>query len=533
MAQFQLHFVSSAAGPELVRTEFEHAICGQIMRSTRGKSEGAFSRTGTFQWTPAVRALCILVLRTKAAKIHTSSAQRPVLQSMSRGAVSALDYAISRRAAWINDMFGTDSQGSLLARRLFKRSNPERKRPGPLAISLNERFLPLSCVEILRDGKLVDQVEELQAMASRLIGPGEWDIAVVSNSRAPGESSLTHAPSLQELRPSYQRELSSMLRCTNIFSPRALRKALQELQATPALHDVHSHLCAALEELDLKLAGSERLGLALKPNDLEILFPGGRPITFGVTPSQVGTLALLRFLRDVRKLPIEIDYSFAHTSDLAKGVDSGGDKNFPECCVMTTASYAMLNRAGRAEYRPLMVMPAATHSIMGASEGGAAALTAPAEYHFLSDIPTTPSFWFETLQRSGVISASRSRSVHADPDETLSALRSKDSNVRAILWFPYNIIASSMTEALALLESPVPGAGLSFIQNMLFVHQSFAKNQRKKLLLNMLIRDSWMRLLEDAQQCATIVNQQLEEEEYRRKLWRYSGLYRFEQQYAA
>src|SRR5690348_17113655 len=130
MTLLHLEF-SSGPQPQLLKSSFEHPLIQQQIVSVRGKSEGAYSKRHSFQWTPAVRALCVLLVRTKVFSIENSNAGVPALQTNARGSISALDYAIGRHAAWIADMFGVDQHGHLIAQRIFKRSNPERKRPGP------------------------------------------------------------------------------------------------------------------------------------------------------------------------------------------------------------------------------------------------------------------------------------------------------------------------------------------------------------------------------------------------------------------
>lgn len=529
MALLQLYF-SGHSTPELHRTVFEHPLSARRVESVRGKSEGAYSRSGSFQWSPAVRALCVLLIKAKEAAVSQRE-QAPILQTNARGAISALDYALGRSAQWIIDFFGSDSAGRPIARRVLTRTNPERKRPGPLAITLNEKFLRPHQIEIIWDEKPVSSAESLAELDRLLVEAGEWELGRTSFGASRSERPLC---SIHELRPSFVREARLMLRATNIFSTRALREALRGLEETQALHSVQKEIRTELEDLDLSLIGAERLGLAVRADELGRLFSSDAPIRFGVTPSQIGTLALLRFLRDVRKLPIEIDCSFTHTSDLARGIANGGGKQFPECCVMTTASFSLLPSKLRREYRPLMVMPAATHTIVGQTATNPNdALRETAEYHFLHDFPTTPAFWFDALAKTGAVSLDRSRIIHADPDETLAALRANDRSIRAILWFPYNVIAACVAGTKTLLQAPAPGVGLGFVQNMLFVHQSFANSKLRKQLLDILIRDAWLSLLQSEELCTQVVHAQLEDPGYRQSLWRYSGLYRLEGDLAA
>jgi hypothetical protein len=73
---------------------------------------------------------------------------RTVLAGARGSSIASLDYAISKQPCWLTDMFGTDSFGISLVRRLILRTNPERKRPGPVFLSLNTRYLDPSMIEV-------------------------------------------------------------------------------------------------------------------------------------------------------------------------------------------------------------------------------------------------------------------------------------------------------------------------------------------------------------------------------------------------
>lgn len=461
-----------------------------------------------------------LVLKSKERS--AASLPSPALQASEKGAVSALDYAISRGANWVIDMFGMDSRGTPLARRLFSRSNPERKRPGPVVISINERFMRLGDIEIFSNGVLITGKDELNLLCHSLAEQSSWPLQLSLGAARCHESEAVDF--LKALRPGFLHELKLMLRATDIFSRRALRRALSALSEVDALEPIRKRFLSDFESLDLSLTSSARFGLNVGKSEMHILFPGGRPLRFGVTPSQIGTLALLRYLRDVRRLPIEIDYSFAHTSDLARGIAENSG-SFPECCVMTTASFALLHETHQSEFVPVMVMPAATHTVVGRS--GVELRSDAGEYFLLSDFPTTPLFWFDALRKARVVGAARGH--HAEPDEAFDALRSGDGDARAILWFPYNLMALRLANVTALLHAPSEGSGLGYVQNILFVHRSFESHKLKKRLLDMLLRDAWLNLLESEQLRGDMVDSQIVESEYRRSLWRYSGLFRQEQ----
>ncbi|NDC37016.1 MAG: hypothetical protein EBZ48_03070 [Proteobacteria bacterium] len=150
MALLELRFVGGA-NPELFETS-SRLSNGAVCSAVRGKTSGAYRGYGTFQWTSAVKAVCVALLRAKLAEGQTVNATI----SGEKGSLAAsLDYALSKEPNWLGEMFGYTSGGTLLARRLFLVSNPNRKRPGPVVIVLNERVLACKDIAITLDGNLL------------------------------------------------------------------------------------------------------------------------------------------------------------------------------------------------------------------------------------------------------------------------------------------------------------------------------------------------------------------------------------------
>jgi hypothetical protein len=61
-------------------------------------------------------------------------------------------------------MFGTGIGGNQLARRIFKITNPNRKRPGPVAISVNKNMVSADQIQIFWEGKQVVEHDQLYSM---------------------------------------------------------------------------------------------------------------------------------------------------------------------------------------------------------------------------------------------------------------------------------------------------------------------------------------------------------------------------------
>lgn len=174
----ELHFAGES-DVQLVEFRFTDRITGVQRLSVRGKTAGAFRNAGTFQWTSAVRGLCILMARAKLACIQGATSEVSTGQILGHRAsmAASLDYAITKQPAWTRDMFGWDMNGTTLVQRLIHRTNPNRKRPGPVILALNERALSPVDVAIYWDGHVVQKVDELRNLLLRL---GDTDQADVS-----------------------------------------------------------------------------------------------------------------------------------------------------------------------------------------------------------------------------------------------------------------------------------------------------------------------------------------------------------------
>lgn len=156
MRSLKLYFESG----QLTDVLFRENANSEPRRTIRGKTGGAFRYAGSFQWTSAVKALSLLM--AKAALNPLSS----TIQGMGGSPAASLDYALSKQPVWITEMFGCDQQAISFARRLVLRTNPERKRPGPVVLAVNHVYMPAAAIEIFVDGQLCDAAQLAQLVAS-------------------------------------------------------------------------------------------------------------------------------------------------------------------------------------------------------------------------------------------------------------------------------------------------------------------------------------------------------------------------------
>ena len=163
------------ANPELVSTSFQHPLIKHSKRAIRGRTGGAYSMHGSFPWSRAVRALALLIVKEK---ISSGSSRRssdndslsdiPGLSGDAKSLAASLDYAIDKEPLWTSDIFGVDSDGTSLLRRLIHRTNPGRKRPGPVALALNKTQLQLDNISIEWNDRRISDAETLNRLLEAL-----------------------------------------------------------------------------------------------------------------------------------------------------------------------------------------------------------------------------------------------------------------------------------------------------------------------------------------------------------------------------
>ena len=192
-----LHFTGRDL-PSLNEVLFTYDPILNTIRSIRGRTGGAFSQYASFLWSPAVRALSVLILKNLCKELAGSPLEHGAGHGAGHGAehgaehsaalsgeggslASSLDYACSKNTAWLADMFGVDPDGVPYARKLLLRTNPERKRPGPVTISLNRLVIDPKNIQVWLDGNrladkdsiqfLIDAVERSHVTSRGFRGP--------------------------------------------------------------------------------------------------------------------------------------------------------------------------------------------------------------------------------------------------------------------------------------------------------------------------------------------------------------------------
>jgi hypothetical protein len=166
-SSMSLHFSMDDNQPALDSIHFRSPLTQNVSISAyRGTQITVWGGEQCFRWTSAVCALSYLAVRYR--EMNGPMSTFPILQGYGGSMAASLDYALSKRPAWLVDVFGVTSKGDPNALRLFQRRNGCRKRSGPVEIRFNPHILSAEDIQIHLDGRLLSETHEIQALAIQL-----------------------------------------------------------------------------------------------------------------------------------------------------------------------------------------------------------------------------------------------------------------------------------------------------------------------------------------------------------------------------
>lgn len=161
-----LSFVASNDNVELCAVSFSPEGDGATLVSVRGAHSSFQDHRGSFRWSKGVQAFALLLVRHAIAELRGERAG--CLRGGQGSLAASLDYSLSKNPLWLLDMFGTTRSGAPFHHRIFERENPERKRPGPVAVRVRHVLMPPSSISIMVDSVLLRSPSELLAFSERL-----------------------------------------------------------------------------------------------------------------------------------------------------------------------------------------------------------------------------------------------------------------------------------------------------------------------------------------------------------------------------
>lgn len=162
MSRILISLVSDRNELMLHRTAFRHPLLLHEAITIRGTV--APNNFGNFRWSAGVKALTLLLIRQalliESGKLENEPADVSAsIEGEDSSPAASLDYALSKQPLWLRDMFGISPHGVPVSKLIFRRINPDRKRPGPVVIFIPNYSLT---VAIDVDGRRLTKVKELR-----------------------------------------------------------------------------------------------------------------------------------------------------------------------------------------------------------------------------------------------------------------------------------------------------------------------------------------------------------------------------------
>lgn len=547
------------------RCEFEHPKLDGPYVTNRGTvSLGA--KQGSFTWSKAVKGISLLFLRGARANALDPKSSSSQISGATGSLAASLDYAILKKPAWLLDMFGTDSRGEPILREIVQRTNAGRKKPGPVIISVSlNRFSEGDIAVFLNEepsnavgelSYLVDFIEKSDAAA--LSGAVEAPLNI-KEARAETQirvlpenvvierttdihTSLCASASVSgfgydpfrdpkwkdEVARVFRMEALSTLSSREIFSRDGLVAAVERIKSNPILTKMAGKPPVVVDPIDLALEPSERIGGTACEEKLRQELNENGPIRIAMDTASIGAMMVLYHLKYHKGYPIDILYKFNDTTELAHRMIKGDFAVEPDGAVLSLPATCSLLKAGpETGYRPLMLLPQASHRVIAPEAAEEGFVFDRGEYIFMCERPGTSLLFFESLVQDGLIDRDNVTVKHRDPAEIAEAIQNGDESLRAVLFFPHYYLNHLYNKAVL---APQDGPGSRDIYHVLVLKDSILKHPTLARYLDIAIRDSWLNLLQDANVFAEVFSEIIDDPEYTTFVSRCSGLHQLNSQ---
>lgn len=550
MVKLSLWFEHSQA---LSKIEFRHPMLTEGRVAYRGKDSIALGSIYSFQWTAGIQAMAVLLLRTLAEEYIRpgSHAATAILVGESGSLAASLDYALSKQPNWLLDIFGTDASGVSLARKLFHRANPERRRAGPVQISVNRKQLPWNSIEVfyhhtsLRDAdSLVNLAENIERAPrdqnssrdlSHYINYSGNEESLVSiktlkNRQLEPTQRPESLPSpltlLQEaLLPGFRQalvvEIKKLLQDMSAFSSRALNEVAREIATNPSFLHFAGNRSKEIMRITDVAQPSLRLGLTGSDKLTPAIFDQRDPFKISIPVIMLGPLFIAWYMKQIKGCNIEIDFAYAYGVELLQRMLAHDFEKEPDACVMGVAGAAKLIHAKKSKFELSMLLPGLGHKIIGPriSNGQKAG---GQTYFFPLQDATTPRFCFDDLIRKKIVEKKRVGLQHTEPDEIALVMKSADPQARAIVWFPVCYLNTHFNRCECYGPSPF----VKCEQEMfLFLNRDTCPKYKQRTMVELAFRNAWLELLENREAFELTIDSMIRDKQLLSCLLRSSGIH--------
>jgi hypothetical protein len=350
--------------------------------------------------------------------------------------------------------------------------NPERKRAGPVEISLKTALTVAT--EIIVNGRIFDDVEELRLLAQLLQDDSPAHILEFPHPIS-RPSPIPQAWLLEVIR----REVYFGLNDTATFSVAATNNLLSHLTNYRPFQTIGGKASHLLGDLDLQLSDSARLGLGIQEHWISKQLSRTLPIRILCGVGAVTSLCIFRYLTTVKGYNLEISHNFSSSQDIVHTLRVQGDDEPVDGVVMALCCSVRLCQ-GQSSFSPLSMMPVTTHAQL--SRGSDIE-----RYLFLTDVITGSHFHLE----DDLSFLNYRPRVEALPFAGLVDELANYSEARTVLFWPYYLFAKNCSDwVIDPAFKRVPAYELV----TLCVGRRISRDNKLSLALNVAIRDAWLTL---------------------------------------
>lgn len=512
---------SSSPRLSLEKTEFIAPFLERTLTSYRGSAFSLPAACSGFRWSAAVQAMAVLLLRHAAAQESSF-----LLEGESGSLAASLDYALSKQPAWLLDMFGLTLQGYSGARMLIQRTNPERKRPGPVRLSIAPRTLRPRDVTVYHESGLQRDPESLLQMADAIeegyghvsqrsprarvaavnTGGDSWSSQAVKSNARSGESPPRN-DDFTRLRTLYLDEVYAGLSQTSVFDRRSYRKRVSAIQKDDALRRRNSKF--SLDTLvDEKLFGMPGIGVG---GELSLK----KPLRVTIPCAEASTTLLFLYLKLVKKLPVEVHHRYPHSLKISEAMQQDYFVERYDAAVLSLAAGAAYLSSCKTMFRPLMLLPTISYTFCAPPRHSAKRLP-PKKFLLIPGNASHTQVLYERF--NGTSSTSSITEGFSLAFEVIDALYESEGDTRAILWFPYNrmLYRSPQVNRAHRME-----LGFEIRDElMLFFRADGEEATADGEALAVALRGAWVHLLHDRALMERLIDYQLSQRGYRNELRR-------------
>lgn len=488
-------FFSAWPNPELISTSFSHPLLANETLSTLRASTTPPSHVGTFKWSTGVHALTVLLVSYRLFEEIEIEGQHQGISGGCGSPAATLDYSLSKKPQWLFDMFGASSDGACIAARLFSRINSERKRPGPVTINVNEKALRAKDISIYIDGDLVESKEELTSLHGALTRS-----SLRVPARTPRTGSDDRLPDCTKksddlTRRVVAREITETLLHTDIFDRYAQRRRLRLLVEHASFQKLASSHTSLEGRYDSELTGATILGKGIAERDIrKALEPF--PLRIACPACDVGTLAILHYLKDKTQIELEIDYQFVHGIEI---VDRICKRSLPlnaNLVLLGIAQVAYLHGTGNTDFGLLTELPGISLGIARKRKRNSSKSPLGSAVFLLDDLRSNSAFYLRDAETILGLKARNIPRHSLEPLELASRFASSDCDESAVMFFPYLHfnLAYNQCEAIQLPRDTLAGS-----QNFLLAESAILADKQASLAIIVAIRNAWLTLCENPQ----------------------------------